>query len=208
MKKILLQEDVEAVEAKLKIFETNTGCELLLVVAAASDDYPAASFRFGLISSFLITLVFSNYYHFQNDILWPISFFVICILMTALGQMTWAKKLGLSDVEADRECREKAIELFHTMGTSKVSHKVTAMIMVSVLEHRIEVLVDELLKTKISQAELDDLILIMQKHFREGHMALGFTQSIESLETKLLADFGGRVSNVSPAELKDSIVFI
>lgn len=82
------------------------------------------------------------------------------------------------------------------------------MIMISVLERRIEVLVDEKLKSEITQAELDELVDIMKKHFVKGHMGIGLVQSIESLEVKILKDFGGKVSSISPTELKDTIHFL
>lgn len=208
MRQILIQEDVKIVEDRLKEFEARTGCELLLVVANASDPYPGASWRFGVIAGFLMSLVFSHYFEFHHSFLWPVTFLILTLLMTWIGHFSWAKRLTLSDWEINRETSEKALEYFHTQGTSKVSHKVTAMIMVSVLEKNIQVLIDEKLKTQITRPELDELIIIMQKHFRAGNMGLGFTQSIHSLEEKILKDFGGRVSDAKPSELKDTILFL
>ena len=85
--------------------------------------------------------------------------------------------------------------------------KVTAMIMVSVLERKIITLVDEKLKTKISVFELDELVTMMKNHSKSGNMRLGFLQSIEGPEQKILRDFGGKVSDVNPSELKDQIIF-
>ncbi|WP_408097487.1 hypothetical protein ACJVC5_00850 [Peredibacter sp. HCB2-198] len=208
MKKILLQDDIQHVETRLKQFEANTGCELLLVVADASDPYPAASWRFGVISGFLLSLCFSYYFEFHHSYFWPLTILLLTLLMTWVGHFPWAKRLALSDWEIDRECGEKSVEYFHTLGTSQVSHKVTAMIMVSILEKRIMVLVDEKLKTQITQEELNELVAIMKKHFKDGNMGLGFIQSIQALEEKILKDFGGRVSDAKPSELKDQIHFL
>lgn len=208
MKAIMLQDDIKAVETRLRQFEENTGCELLLVVASQSDEYPAAPFRFGLVTSFLFNLAFSHYFEFEHAELWPVMFFITFLVFTWIGKFPAIRKFALSDWEVDRETREKAVELFHTEGSSRVTHQVTAMIMVSVFERQIHVLVDNVLKTRISQQELDDLILIMQKHFREGNMALGFTDSIKSLEEKILKDFGGKVGDKHPGELKDTILFL
>jgi len=208
MRQLMLQEDVTLVEGRLKQFEANTGCELLLVCAESSDLYPAASWRFGMIGGFILTFIFSLFFEFHHGYLWPVAMFVLTVLMVWIGHYNWAKKIALSDMETDRESLEKAIEYFHTLGTSKVSHKTTAMIMVSILERKIYVLVDEKLKAEISQAELDELIAIMQKHFKAGNMGLGFISSIEALEAKILKDFGGKVSQVSPSELSDKIHFL
>jgi uncharacterized membrane protein len=208
MREILIQDDVKLIEEKLKKFESNTGCELLLVLAKASNQYPGASWRFGILAGFSLTFIFSLFFEFHYAYAWPLLMLAATILMTWIGHYSWAKRFALSEWEVDRECFEKSVECFHTMGTSQVSHKVTAMIMVSILERKIMVLVDEKLRSKISQPELDELVVIMKKHFKQGHMALGFVQSIESLEQKILKDFGGKVSDVNPSELDDCLHFI
>lgn len=208
MRQILIQDDVKLVESKLKQFEENTGCELLLILAKESDLYPGASFRFGLIGGFIVTFCFSLFFEFHHAYMWPIAMLFVSFVLVWVGHFRFMKKFALSDIEVDRECFEKAVEHFHTMGTSKVSHKVTAMIYVSVLERKIFVLVDEQLKSKISQPELDELVSIMKTHFKKGNMALGFTQSMESLEQKILKDFGGKVSDVNPAELDNKLHFL
>lgn len=208
MRKILIQDDINLIEAQLKKFEQNTGCELLLVLAKESDAYPGASFRFGIIGGFTLTFILSLLIEFAHGYYWPIIMFVLTLLMIWIGHFPWAKKYALSDIEVDRETFEKAVECFHTMGTSKVSHKVTAMIYVTVFERKIYVLVDDELKTKITQPELDELVTIMKGHFKQGNIALGYTDSIESLEEKILNDFGGKVSDVSPDELDDKLHFI
>jgi len=208
MSKVLNQSSAALVEARLKEFESNTGCELLLVMANQSDPYPGASWRFGLVGGFLISLTFSYFFEFSHRWLWPLSFFAFSLLMVWIGHFPWAKRMALSDWEVDRECAEKAIELFHTLGTSTVTHKVTAMIMVSELEHNLEVLVDKKLAEKISPPELNELIKTMQPHFSSGHGAQGLLASIDLLEKKILASFGGKVSELTPSQLSDVIHYI
>lgn len=208
MRKMLIQDDVAAVEGRIKQFETNTGCELLVVISNASDPYPGATWRFAVVAGFLITLIFSYYLEFHYGWLWPVSMLLITAFMAWVGHFSWAKRLALSDWEVQRECEEKAIELFHTLGTSRVDHKVTAMIMISTLEKNIELLIDEKLKSQITQAELDELVTIMKTHFKNGDMGLGLINSIAKFEEKILLDFGGKVSEVSPSELSDKIHFI
>jgi uncharacterized membrane protein len=208
MKIMLNQEDVKIVENKIKDFEMNTGCELLVVVAKSSDSYPAASWRFGFYSALIAIFIFSLYFEFHHSYYWPGIFLVLTPLCVWLGGFDSTKKWALNPLEVDRECYEKSIECFHKLGTSKVEHKVTAMIMVSLLERKIMVLVDEKLKSQITQEELDELVSIMRVHFKQGNMCLGFIKSIESFEQKILKDFGGKVSEYGPKELKDEIIFL
>lgn len=208
MRNILIQDDVALVEQRLKKFEENTGCELLLVVTDSADPYPGASWRFGLIAGFLTSLMFSYYFEFHQSWMWPVSFLIICLFMTWVGHFSWAKRTALSEWEIARETNEKALELFHTLGTSKVSHKVTAMIMLSLLEKNIQLKIDEKLKSKISPQELNELIELMTSHFKAGNMGLGLTNCMVKLEEKILANFSGKVSESHSSELSDTIHFI
>jgi uncharacterized membrane protein len=208
MRNILIQDDLKLVEDRLKHFESRTGCDLLLIITDYSDPYPAASLRFGMVGAFVASLIFSYYFEFHDSWMWPVLFLILSVTLTWIGHFTWAKRLALSDWETDRECKEKAIEYFHTLGTSKVSHKVTAMIMLSTLEKNIQVLVDEKLKTKIDHHEMEELIKLMSAHFKEGNIGLGLTKSIERLEDKILNSFEGKVSDASPSELSDTVRFI
>jgi uncharacterized membrane protein len=208
MKTFITQEDTTLIEDRLRRFEAATGCELLLVLARASDLYPAAPWRFGVLVGSALTFAASLFVDFHHGYLWPVAALLMTLAMVWVGHFDGPKKLALSDLETERETAEKAVESFHTLGTSRVSHKVTAMIMVSVLERKITVLVDEKLKSQITQPELDELVAIMRMHFREGRMGLGFIKSIESLEEKILKDFGGRVSDCDPGQLSDKIHFL
>ncbi len=208
MKKLLLQEDIKIIEAKIKDFENKTGCELLTVVAKESDPYPGAALRFGILSGFIISLFFTHYFEFTHHTLYAVGFLFITIFMSWLGHFDCIKKFALSDKEVERETFEKALESFYSLGSSKVNHKVTAMIMVSLLEHKIHVLIDEKLKEKISPEDLDHLISTMSLHFKDGNMTQGFLQSINELEVKILDSFKGRVSSANVDELKNTIHFL
>jgi uncharacterized membrane protein len=208
MKSIFLQEDINLVEGQIRRFEDKTGCELLIVVADECDPYPAAAWRFGVLSTFLITLIFSYSFEFHSPWMWPLGIFSTLFFMTWVGKHSFAKRLSLSDWEINRECREKAIELFYTLGHSKVSHEMTAMIMISRLERNIQVLVDEELRKELTQQELDELVIVMREHFKSGHMALGLCSSIEKLESKILLDFGGKLNTKFSSELPNKIHFI
>jgi len=208
MKNFLTQDDVSTIEARLKTFEEKTSCELLLILTKSSDEYPAAPWRFGVIFGTIITFLFSLFFEFHHAYFWPILTFILIVLGTWIGSFHWAKKLTLNEIEIQRESAEKALECFHTMGTSQVSHKVTAMIMVSLLEKSISILVDKKLKEKISEQDLNQIVEVMKNEIKTSSLSLGYLKSIELLEEKILHGFGGKVSDVSPSELKDTVIFL
>lgn len=208
MKNILNQKDIELVENQIKQFEATTRSDLLLIITDSSDPYPAAPWRFGFITSVLISFVFAYYIEFHHPLLWPTFFTGLLLLCTWIGHFNWAKRLTLAHHEVERECKEKAVELFHSLGTSKVKHQVTAMILISLLEREIEVLVDKKLSEKIDQKELDRLIEIMKGDFKKGQFASGLIQSILALEEKIVRDFSGKVCQETQSELHDTIIFL
>lgn len=208
MKAILNQEDIELVESQIKKFEKSTGADLLVVITDSSDPYPAASWRFGFVLSTLISFIFAYYIEFNHPLLWPLFFFVLMLFCVWLGHFSWPKRFTLAFWEVERECKEKAIELFHSLGTSQVSHQVTAMIMISLYEREIEVLVDSKLSEKLNQTDLNHLIELMKSEFKKGNFALGLVKSINAFEEKILLDFNGPACRESSSELHDSIIFI
>jgi uncharacterized membrane protein len=208
MQKVLKPDELKQIEQRIKAFETTTRCELLMVMAESSDAYPGAAWRFGVMGGFLISLAFSYYFELQHSHYWPVLMLIMIFFMTWIGHFPWAKRLTLSQWEVDQQCMQRAVECFHSMGTTKVSHKVTAMIMISKLEQNIEVLVDEVLKQKISAADLQQLVGSMREHFRQRHMAQGLLASIQTLEEKIITAFSGPVSDVNPDELDNTIHFI
>jgi len=203
----LTNSEIQSIEERIKTFETKTGTELLLVITNASDPYPGASLRFGVVSSLLTTLVISYYIELSHQSLWPLIYFGNFIFFSWIGHFSWAKKMALSTLETERECSEKALEFFHTLGTQKVSHQATVMIMLSLLEKKVEILVDEKIKEKIVQADLDELMNLMITHFKQKQFSQGLEKSIESLESKIIQKFSGKVLDTPPENLSNVIHF-
>lgn len=208
MRHLINAQDRDLIEQAITSFEEKTGCEMLLILTDSCDDYPAASLRFGLFATLASTLVMSYFFEFHHGYIWPLLFFILMLLFSWLGQMDRFKRFGLSDVEVNRESQEKAIELFHTLGSSRVSHKVTAMLLISELERKFQILVDETLKEKISDKDLEDLVQVIQANFRAHAPAKGIIESLSLFEKKILSSFTGKVSSAAPNELQNQIIFL
>jgi uncharacterized membrane protein len=193
---------------KIISFEKNTGCDLLIVIAKSSNNYAVAPWRFGVLISCLCIMMLSPFINFTQVYYWSISVCLLLFSTIALGSLPPIKRFLITESEIDEECYENALKQFYTLGLSKVKHRVTAMIMVSLFERKITVLVDEKLKTQLTQAELDELVTIMQKHFKGSEMKKGWIESITSLEQKILKDFGGRVSSLDVTELSNQIYYV
>ena len=208
MNSMFKDEDIQILEKQLRSFEDNTGCDLLLVVANSSDQYATATWRLAFLSSFIVTLMLSIFFDLAHNYYWPLLFFFLTIIFLFLGNIAFLKNLLISDDEIDKRTYEKAVTYFYTLGVSQISHKVTVMIMLSLLEKKIILLIDEKLKEKISQKELDSLVSEMQFSFKKGAMQEGIMNCMLKLERKILLDFGGKVADTPLVELSDHIHFV
>ncbi len=212
MIKLISESDEKIIEKQLKNFEVTTGCDLLLVIAKNSDNYTSVTWKLTCLLTFLFLIPFSLFFDLAHSYYWPglflvtghIFYFLMSRNIIREHLMPWF----LTDVEIDKRCADLAIQCFYTLGVSQVHHKVTVMLMLSLLEKKITLLIDEKLKEKITQQELDDLVAAMKFSFRKGAMKDGITNCITQLEQKILLDFGGKVINSKGVELSDRIHFL
>lgn len=214
MKNLFTQNDIELIENKIKDFESNTGCDLLIVVRKESDDYSGQAWMFSVFGSFILTfvlIIISSYLELHLELkalyFWPFISLTLTLILFKLSNFMLIKSLLINDLDCEKKCLEKAIHSFYTLGVTQVTHKVTALIMLSVLEKKIVLLVDSKLKEKIDQNELNDLINQMKKNFKVRKFSQGLIETIEKLKSKILHDFGGKVTNLSNNELSDKIHF-
>ncbi len=212
MKKLFSESDINSIEEKLKSFEQNTGCDLLLVVTEKSDDYKVALWRFSIISALTIVFIFSLFFEFSHGYYWPVFTLAVLVVVLAILKSKviahFILPFTIADGEIERECNEFALSCFYKLGVSQVNHKVTAMIILSVLEKKITILVDQMIKEKVSQLELDEIVKLISDNFKHSQMQKGMLEAIHQLEEKILLDFQGKVSTTIATQLKDHIHFV
>jgi uncharacterized membrane protein len=205
--KFLNKNEEKQIENQIEDFENKTGAELLLIVAKASDPYPAATLRFAIISSFLITIILTMIFEFDHITYIPFVSIIILAIMIVIGRFKEFKSLTLSKLETDRETDEKAAELFYIFSSSKTHHNQTCMLYISLLERKIHLKIDSALKEKITQAELEEMIFHVSKEFQEEHFSKGIIDMIQVLEKKILEQFPETLGK-SPNKLHNKIEWV
>lgn len=208
MKFNLNQTDLKKIESQIVHFEEATGAELLVAVTKSSCDYQGPKLRFTIMAAILSSFVVSIFFHFEHNYMWPVVFAVFTTLYSVIAHLPFLTRWITGHEEMEEETYKKAMLTFFTKGTSKVNHKVTALIFISLLEHKIQVLVDEKLKEKISETDLKELIELMKKEFKKNQFADGISASVKRFEERVLKEFGAKVSEASPNELSNVVHFI
>lgn len=208
LNKILGPEGNAKVEARIKSFEENTGCELVVAIARESDPYPAAPLRFSFITTIIISLVATYYLSFHFDSILVLAQVVLILIFIRVGNINWVKKRVLVDAEVEREVNEKAVETFHELCTTKTQHQVSTLLYFSLLEKQIRLLVDKDLNEKIEQTTLDKIVNNLSFEIKSKKFADGIIHSIDSIEVMVLEAFGQKLDQVPPNEIKNQIFWL
>lgn len=207
-KKFLNEKDNQEIADAIEQFETLTGAELVIAVANQSDPYPGAVYRgaifIGLILSSIIAYFTPEDYQ-QYSI---IGYFLIILILLPIARLTFIKKLFLDQIEKEREVKEKVYDYFYKLCTTKTSHKTSTFLYFSLLEKKIELLVDEDLNKEMSQEELNQIVARISEHFKKHEFKEGIIESIETLKTKVLAKFPDKCNQITPNEIKNQIHWI
>ena len=206
--KFLNKNERPLISKSIENFELETGAELVIAVAKVSDPYPAAALRFAIVTGFFLTMLLSLFFEITYDFLWPAIYFLIMLVLIALGNISQIKKRILTNEEIDREVNGKAMETFYELCTTKTNHKASTFMYFSLMERKIRLLVDEDLKEKLNQQILDEIVERLSEHFKNGNFKDGILESIETIKKEVLAMYPEKCSQVSENQINNQIFWI
>lgn len=198
--------DPEFISNLVERYEKNTEAEMVPMVVATSDRYPAAYLRIGiLIFALLIGLNTIFEFILYMGALHIIGFFLFSFLIAApLQNISFLKRIFISNEEKDEEVRQKAIEEFFRRDLHHTSHRGGVLIFISLLEHRIEILCDQAIKERVDQGTWDDVIKGMVPFMKQGELQKALDHGVQSVGELLSMHFpansgdsssGGELSN-------------
>lgn len=205
--KILSIAEQKQIKQTIIEFEKSTGAELVVAITGQSDPYPAANWRFAVLAATLIC-AFAIHYIELDLWLWPMSQAALIIFIAMNCKFKWITRFFASQESKDRECQEKAIEVFQVHAQSLVQHHVSTMIFISLLEHETIILFDEKIKEKISSQELVPIIDKMHTYFKNKNFFLGITHGANELEKLITQYFPNKVEDKPLDELPNEIIWL
>lgn len=184
--------ETKEIESQIQNFETATGHELIVVGTSASDPYPGAVWRGGLLLGLLISGVALHFYELSPRSLEVLVVGVLVVAMATILRLTNLHRYFVLPAEAHRETSEKALELFSGFQSKNLGHEAAVLLFFSMQEHKIHLLVDSDLNAKLSQADLDGIVELLQKEFHKRHFSEGISRSVSVLQGKILEKVGKR----------------
>lgn len=206
MKKILNNTEEKSIENLIASLEEKTGAELTLAIYQEADPYPASYYRMAIFPTLFWVSIMEMIFYLS-----PTSIIAVIILSYVFlffaGEKLGLKKFFLSKTEVAREVKEKACELFFTKGLTKTDSKVGMILLISLLERKIELVVDQKIKEKISQDVLDQMVQTISSKFKKQDYVSGLSESIQFIQEKILLSFNGKIQEKKSNELSNTIIW-
>lgn len=97
-------------------------------------------------------------------------------------------RVHLDDTIAD-EVLDHAAYIFEELGMFRTRDRNGVLIYVSVADRRVAVIGDAGINARVPAGFWDDVLALLQAHFREGRFADGLCKAVEQVGEKLRADF-------------------
>jgi putative membrane protein len=201
----LSEESLKLLDEKIQKFETITKGEIRLAILKCSDPYPGANYRISFFLSFLFIGIIQSLFIISNaQVLILLFTQMICFFYVAnfMPFRAWF----IFPVEKTREVKEKATEIFHTYGLANTKNRIGILLLISKLERKIELLVDQAILEKLGQKTLDQLVENISLKFKKSEYEKGLFEALDFLEKELIQAFPDGLQDKSNNEISNKII--
>lgn len=203
----MLNFEKEKIELAVGEAENLCNIEFVPIVFKRSDFYSAAHFRLGVFLS--MSSLVAHYYIWNlfelNEVigfvLVPLFFLMVGYLLAYHPSF---KRAFITKSEIQEEVNQRALEVFFKTGLHATEKRNTVMILLSLLERRIEIIVDSKVSQILTRDKLSTIIAQMSILLKEQKLTEAFILAISECVHALKSEFPpeDRESNVMSNEIK------
>jgi putative membrane protein len=178
------------IAAAIKEVEKNTTGEIAVMVTDKSDSYPESNILAGLILGVLVSLIITQLF-FEDSLTYFMIFFTVSSLFIGWvsEHLPALKRIFISKNRLDELVREQAIQSFYEKGLYKTRDASAVFFFISLLEHKLWILADEGINSKISDYELRVYARDMADGIKQGRAAEVLCMEIGKLGDLLAEHF-------------------
>ena len=173
------KEDRIKVEEAVKTVELTTSGEIVPAIFRQSDSYPASHFRLSLFAGLLvpsILLFFTDLIQTTIEVLWyQIPGIIIGYYIAYIPQL---KRLFSTKAEKLEEVHQRALQAFFENNLHTTKGRTGILIMISVLEHRVEILADKGINDKVPQDTWNKILAPLVYSLKNDRLGEGLVQTI------------------------------
>ena len=162
-------EEQQRIEKAVVAAEQQTSGEIVPMVVDSSYDYPRAELigggTLGLASGLLISWAFGG-----ESIWWFLPVFVGAFFLFQQLIRNWPalKRRLIHPDELTAEVREKALVCFLEQGLHETRDKTGILILISLFEHRVQVLADSGINAVVPKQAWDEVVAIVTNGLKTG----------------------------------------
>jgi putative membrane protein len=207
------EEDMAKVRAAVQAAETRTRGEIVPMVVPASARYREASHLAGLIAAFLVLAVSLAGSHGAGYGTWlevhdgwiMVAVVVAYVLGSFAGTFSRVVRLLTSDGRMAMKVRLRAERAFYEEGLHRTREATGLLIILSLLERRVQILADRAIDERVPPGTWDALVGDIVTGVRAGRPTEALCDAIGRCGTLLASHFPVRDED-NPNELPDDLV--
>jgi putative membrane protein len=173
------EQEQRRIEQAVIAAESKTAGEIVPIIAAFSARYTEIELLgvvCGLFTGVIIEYFWSDPWASEYWRLWPVVGALVGFL---LARIPAAKRLLASSDRATEAVHSFALALFSEHGLHYTRDHTGILILVSLLEHRVEVLADRGINTKVESGTWQEIAHMLTQGLKSGHAADAFCKAIE-----------------------------
>jgi putative membrane protein len=190
VKRIFTPDKEKQVEEAIGRAESTTSGEIVPMVVDQSDAYLHVDFMGALIVQFAAFLA----------AVWllPVLDYLLILAVQVVGlvagffafrHLSLLKRLCLSPKVAEEEVFERALRAFREMALSRTTERTGILILVSLLEHRVQVLADSGINARVKPGTWDEVVEIVLAGIKRGDLCQGLCDAIDRCGEILAQEF-------------------
>lgn len=202
--------NAQTIENEIEKFESKVDFEFIPVIAYQSSYTEHVGWGLSLVLSIffiaLIELIFALFLHdsWAEKGLYFVGAVILAIILTRfLSRADAVKRLFISKAEKHRQVHEKAHLVFSTKRLQDIKSHNALLLFVSIMEKRIVLLPDPRIKVQNIKQIDDEILVILQKKFKQEEYEKGLIEAIQCIQSHLQGKFPrqGIAENTVPNKL-------
>ncbi|WP_321392518.1 TPM domain-containing protein [uncultured Desulfuromusa sp.] len=173
-------EEQQKIENAVKGAETKTSGEIVPMVVNSSYEYPRAELIGAGTLALAVGLIFS-WAVGGESIWWFLPVFLVGFFgfQVLIRNSPGLKRKLINPKEFDLEVREKALVSFVEQGLHETRDKTGILILISLFEHRVQVLADSGINAKVPENTWNEIVTIIINGLKAGDTCNATCQAVE-----------------------------
>jgi len=179
VERFFTEEERGRIEGAVKEAEKTTAGEIVPMIVEASDDYTEARYAAGIFLAILAFVAVQLLAHPQNPAVLLASQAVAFVTGFLIFALDGPKRMLVPGRVRDVKVRDRALRAFYEHGLHRTRDETGILIMISLAEHRVQVLADQGINKKVGQETWEEVVKMILAGIRSGRACDAFCTAIE-----------------------------